>query len=43
MLAFHGNGVSETIIGKAIKKYNIPGHKVVILTNSSASATLETN
>ncbi len=28
----YSNGVSETIIGKAIKKYDIPRHKLVILT-----------
>jgi aryl-alcohol dehydrogenase-like predicted oxidoreductase len=28
----YSNGVSEQIIGKAIKKYNIPRHKLVILT-----------
>jgi aryl-alcohol dehydrogenase-like predicted oxidoreductase len=28
----YSNGVSEEIIGKAIKKYNIPRHKLVILT-----------
>lgn len=28
----YSNGVSEEIIGKAIKKYNIPRDKVVILT-----------
>ena len=28
----YSNGVSETIIGKAIKQYNIPRHKLVILT-----------
>ncbi|KAK8196631.1 hypothetical protein M8818_006796 [Zalaria obscura] len=28
----YSNGVSEEIIGKAIKKYNIPRHKVVILS-----------
>jgi aryl-alcohol dehydrogenase-like predicted oxidoreductase len=26
------NGASEVIVGKALKKYNIPRHKVVILT-----------
>ncbi|KAL8741023.1 MAG: hypothetical protein Q9190_006330 [Brigantiaea leucoxantha] len=28
----YSNGVSEEIIGKAIKKYNIPRHKLVIMT-----------
>jgi aryl-alcohol dehydrogenase-like predicted oxidoreductase len=28
----YSNGVSETIIGKAIKKYNLPRDKLVILT-----------
>ena len=28
----YSNGVSEEIIGKAIKKYNIPRHKLLILT-----------
>jgi len=28
----YSNGASETIIGKAIKKYNLPRHKLVILT-----------
>ncbi|KAH7088817.1 aldo-keto reductase-like protein [Paraphoma chrysanthemicola] len=28
----YSNGVSEEIIGKAIKKYNLPRHKLVILT-----------
>ena len=28
----YSNGVSEDIIGKAIKKYNLPRHKLVILT-----------
>jgi len=28
----YSNGVSEEIIGKAIKKYNIPRHKLVILS-----------
>jgi aryl-alcohol dehydrogenase-like predicted oxidoreductase len=28
----YSNGVSEEIIGKAIKKYNIPRQKLVILT-----------
>lgn len=30
----YSNGVSEEIIGKAIKKYNIPRHKLVILTKA---------
>lgn len=28
----YSNGVSEEIVGKALKKYQIPRHKVVILT-----------
>lgn len=28
----YSNGASEEIVGKALKKYNIPRHKVVILT-----------
>lgn len=28
----YSNGKSEEIIGKALKKYNIPRHKVVIMT-----------
>ena len=28
----YSNGVSEEIIGKAIKKYNLPRHKLVILS-----------
>ncbi|KAL8408227.1 hypothetical protein RB594_006863 [Gaeumannomyces avenae] len=28
----YSNGTSETIVGKALKKYNIPRHKVVIMT-----------
>ena len=28
----YSNGVSEEIIGKAIKKYNIPRQKLIILT-----------
>lgn len=31
----YSNGVSEEILGKAIKKYNIPRHKVVIMTKCS--------
>ncbi|KAM0273916.1 hypothetical protein ACHAQH_008120 [Verticillium albo-atrum] len=30
----YSNGASEVIVGKAIKKYNIPRHKVVILTKA---------
>jgi len=33
----YSNGTSEEIIGKAIKKYNIPRHKVVILTKCHGS------
>jgi len=32
----YSNGVSEEIIGKAIKKYDIPRHKLVILTKCFA-------
>ena len=32
----YSNGVSEEIIAKAIKKYNIPRHKLVILTKCYA-------
>ena len=28
----YSNGASEVIIGKAIKKYNLPRHKLVILS-----------
>lgn len=28
----YSNGASEEIVGKALKKYNIPRHKVVIMT-----------
>lgn len=28
----YSNGVSEEIVGKALKKHNIPRHKVVIMT-----------
>lgn len=28
----YSNGVSEQIVGKALKKYNIPRQKVVIMT-----------
>lgn len=33
----YSNGTSEVIIGKAIKKYNIPRQKVVILTKCFAT------
>ncbi|KAK0117554.1 hypothetical protein ONS95_011891 [Cadophora gregata] len=33
----YSNGASEIIIGKAIKKYNIPRHKLVILTKCHGS------
>jgi len=33
----YSNGVSEEIIAKAIKKYNIPRHKLVILTKCYAA------
>jgi hypothetical protein len=32
----YSNGVSEEIIGKALKEYNIPRHKVVILSKCFA-------
>ncbi|KAL1957876.1 hypothetical protein VTO42DRAFT_5441 [Malbranchea cinnamomea] len=32
----YSNGLSEEIIGKAIKKYNIPRHKLVIMTKCYA-------
>lgn len=32
----YSNGVSEEIIGKAIKKYNLPRHKLVILSKCFA-------
>lgn len=31
-IQIYSNGVSEEVIGKAIKKYEIPRHKLVILT-----------
>ena len=33
----YSNGASEEIIGKALKKYEIPRHKVVILTKCFAA------
>lgn len=33
----YSNGVSEEIIGKAIKKFNIPRHKLVILTKCNGA------
>ncbi|KAH8592457.1 NADP-dependent oxidoreductase domain-containing protein [Bisporella sp. PMI_857] len=33
----YSNGVSEEIIGKAIKKYDIPRHKLVILTKCNGA------
>ena len=33
----YSNGVSEEIIGKAIKKYEIPRHKLVILTKCNGA------
>lgn len=33
----YSNGASEEIIGKAIKKYEIPRHKLVILTKCWAT------
>jgi predicted oxidoreductase len=34
--SFYWNGVSEEIIGKVLKKCNIPRHKVVILSKCFA-------
>jgi len=34
--SIYSNGVSEEIIGKTLKKYNIPGHKAVILSKCFA-------
>jgi aryl-alcohol dehydrogenase-like predicted oxidoreductase len=39
----YSNGGSEEIIGKAIKKYNIPRHKLVILTKCFAAVGEEPN
>lgn len=39
----YSNGVSEQIIGKALKKYNIPRHKVVILSKCFAYIGEEPN
>jgi aryl-alcohol dehydrogenase-like predicted oxidoreductase len=32
----YSNGASEKVIGKALKEYNIPRHKVIILTKCFA-------
>ncbi|ROV95292.1 hypothetical protein VPNG_08968 [Cytospora leucostoma] len=37
----YSNGVSEEIVGKALKKYDIPRHKVVILTKCWAAVAEE--
>jgi hypothetical protein len=34
--AFYWNGVGKEIIGKVLKRYNIPRHKVVILSKCFA-------
>lgn len=39
----YSNGVSEEIIGKAIKKYNIPRHKLNILTKCYATVSEHEN
>jgi aryl-alcohol dehydrogenase-like predicted oxidoreductase len=39
----YSNGVSEEIIGKAIKHYNIPRHKLVILTKCWAPVSEHEN
>jgi aryl-alcohol dehydrogenase-like predicted oxidoreductase len=39
----YSNGVSEEIIGKAIKKYEIPRHKLVILTKCFGAVGEQTN
>ncbi|PGH19116.1 hypothetical protein AJ80_04194 [Polytolypa hystricis UAMH7299] len=39
----YSNGVSEEIIGKAIKKYNIPRHKLLILTKCYGVVNEEEN
>ncbi|KAG0649804.1 Aldo-keto reductase dtxS3 [Hyphodiscus hymeniophilus] len=39
----YSNGVSEEIIGKAIKKYNIPRHKLVVLTKCFGAVGEEPN
>lgn len=36
----YSNGVSEEIIGKAIKKYQIPRHKLVICTKCCGKSSL---
>ncbi|KAH8666010.1 NADP-dependent oxidoreductase domain-containing protein [Tricladium varicosporioides] len=38
----YSNGLSEEIIGKAIKKYEIPRHKVVVLTKCYGTVVEET-
>lgn len=39
----YSNGVSEQLIAKAIKKYNIPRHKVVILSKCYGTVGEEPN
>jgi aryl-alcohol dehydrogenase-like predicted oxidoreductase len=39
----YSNGTSEAIIGKAIKKYNIPRHKLVILSKCHGTVGEEHN
>lgn len=39
----YSSGVSEEIIGKAIKKYNIPRHKLIILTKCWAPVSEHEN
>lgn len=39
----YSSGVSEEIIGKAIKKFEIPRHKLVILTKCSGTVPDETS
>lgn len=37
----YSNGVSETILGKAIKKYNFPRGKIVVATKVCSTTTPE--
>lgn len=39
----YSNGVSEEIIGKAIKKFDIPRHKLIILTKCFGAVGEEPN
>jgi aryl-alcohol dehydrogenase-like predicted oxidoreductase len=39
----YSNGTSEKIIGNAIKKYNIPRHKLVILSKCHGTVGEEHN